>query len=156
MARDKRVAVIGAGSAGLVCAINLARGVLDVTVLEHSPAPGGASSSVGATLPGFVHDHCAGFNPMTVASPAMRELNLEAEGLRWVRPDAIMAHPFEDGTAMALHPDLQATVASLDRVHPGAGEPWRELIEQYRPLAQDLVETILGRLVPARPALALG
>ena len=127
-----------------------------MTVLEHSPAPGGASSSVEATLPGFVHDHCAGFNPMTVASPAMRELNLEAEGLRWVRPDAIMAHPFEDGTAIALHHDLAATVASLEAAHPGAGVAWGELIEQYRPLAQRLVEAILGPLPPVRQSLALG
>ena len=52
------------------------------------------------TLPRFVHDHCAGFNPMTVASPAMRELELEREGLRWVNPDAVMAHPFADGGAI--------------------------------------------------------
>jgi phytoene dehydrogenase-like protein len=152
---DKRVVIVGAGSSGLVCAINLARSGLDVTVLEHSSRPGGGSSSTEATLPGFVHDHCAGFNPMTVASPAMRELNLEAEGLRWVDPDAIMAHPFEDGTAIALHHDLNATVASLERAHSGAGAAWRELIDQYRPLAQDLVDSILGRLVPARAPLAL-
>ena len=61
--RDRRVVVVGAGSTGLVCAIHLARAGLDVTVLEHAPGPGGASSSVEATLPGFVHDHCAGFLP---------------------------------------------------------------------------------------------
>lgn len=155
MSANRRVLIVGAGSSGLVCAINLARSGLAVTVLEHSPRPGGASSSVESTLPGFVHDHCAGFNPMTVASPAMQELDLESEGLRWVRPDAIMAHPFQDGTAIALHHDLDATVASLERAHPGAGAPWRELIDQYRPLAQDLVETILGRLAPARPPLVL-
>jgi phytoene dehydrogenase-like protein len=155
MSRDRRVVVIGAGSNGLVGAIALARAGLDVTVLEHAPRPGGASSSGELTLPGFIHDHCAGFNPMTVASPAIRELELEAEGLRWVHPDAIMAHPFEDGTAIALHHGLEATVASLDRVEPGAGAPWRELIEQYRPLAGALVESILGPLPPVRPPLAL-
>jgi phytoene dehydrogenase-like protein len=92
---------------------------------------------------------------MTVASPAMRELNLEAEGLRWVNPDAVMAHPFPDGTAIALHHDLEATVASLEATHRGAGLAWRELIDQYRPLAQPLVEAILGRLPPLRPPLAL-
>lgn len=147
--------MVGAGSSGLVCAIHLVRAGLEVTVLEHAPNPGGASSSTEATLPGFIHDHCAGFNPMTAASPAMRELNLEAEGLRWIRPDAIMAHPFDDGTAIALHHDLEATVASLDAAHPGAGRPWRELIAQYRPHAQRLVEAILGPLPPVRPPIAL-
>jgi len=152
---DRRVVVVGAGSNGLVCAIHLARAGLDVTVLEHAPRPGGASSSVTATLPGFVHDHCAGFNPMTIASPAMRELDLPGEGLHWVHPPAIMAHPFDDGTAIALHHDLEATVESLDACHPGAGAAWRELIDQYHPHAQRLVDTVLGPLPPGRGALAL-
>jgi phytoene dehydrogenase-like protein len=153
--RDRRVAVVGGGCTGLVSAIHLARAGLAVTLLEHAPALGGAASSGPATLPGFVHDHCAGFNPMTVASPAMRELDLEAEGVRWISPGAIMAHPFEDGNAIALHRDLEATVASLDAAHPGAGRPWRDLIEQYLPLAQRLVDTILGPLPPVRLPLAL-
>lgn len=155
MRRDKRAVVVGAGSNGLVCAIHLARAGLEVTVLEHAPRPGGASSSVEATLPGFVHDHCAGFNPMTAASPAMRELELEAEGVRWVHPGAIMAHPFEDGRAIALHHGLEPTVASLDAAHPGAGDKWRELIEQYRPLAGRLVQTIFGPLPPVGPPIVL-
>ena len=86
MTSERRVVVVGAGCTGLVCAIHLARAGLPVTVLEHGPAPGGAAASGEATLPGFVHDHCAGFNPMTIASPAIRELDLEAEGLRWISP----------------------------------------------------------------------
>jgi phytoene dehydrogenase-like protein len=153
--RDRRVVVVGAGSTGLVCAIHLARAGLDVTVLEHAPRPGGASRSVEATLPGFVHDHCAGFNPMTVASPAMRELELENEGLRWVRPDTIMAHPFDDGSAIALHHELEPTVASLQAARPGAGAGWQTLIEQYRPLGQRLVDAILSPLPPVGPAIGL-
>ena len=92
---------------------------------------------------------------MTIASPAMRELDLEAEGLRWISPPEIMAHPFEDGTAIVLHRELAATVASLDAAHPGAGRAWHELIEQFRPLAQRLVQTILGPLPPVRLPIAL-
>lgn len=155
MAADKRVVIVGAGSNGLVCAINLARAGMAVTVLEHAPAPGGASSSGEVTLPGFVHDHCAAFNPMTVASPAMIELELEAEGLRWINPSAVIAHPFEDGTAIELNRDLETTAASLDRAHPGAGAAWQALITRYRPLASTMAEAVLGPLSPARPQLEL-
>jgi phytoene dehydrogenase-like protein len=112
---------------------------------------------VNATLPGFVHDHCAGFNPMTVASPAIRELapELEAEGLRWIQPDAIMAHPFEDGSAIALHHDLEPTVASLEAARPGAGAAWGQLIGQYRPLAGRLVDAVLSPLGSTRAPLSL-
>jgi phytoene dehydrogenase-like protein len=152
---DRRVIVVGAGSNGLVAAIHLARAGLEVTLLEHSPRPGGASSSVEATLPGFVHDHCAGFNPMTVASPAVQELELERHGLRWVNPETIMAHPFEDGTAIALSRDVAATADSLASVASGAGGAWAELMARYRPLAQTLVTAIVNPLPPVWPAVPL-
>ncbi len=102
---------------------------MEVSVLEHSPRPVGASSSVGATLPGFIHDHCAGFNPMTVASPAMLELDLESEGLGWINPEVVMAHPFEDGSAIALHRDLAAMANSVGSAAAGAGPAWSQLVD---------------------------
>lgn len=155
MGSDKRVVIVGAGSNGLVCAINLARAGMDVTVLEQAPHPGGASSSGEVTLPGFIHDHCAAFNPMTAASPAMLELELEAEGLRWINPGTVMAHPFEDGTAIELNRDLGVTTASLERTQPGAGAAWKELIDRYRPLAGALAESVLDPLRPSRARLEL-
>jgi phytoene dehydrogenase-like protein len=155
VASDRRVVIVGAGSNGLVCAINLARAGLAVTVLEHGPTPGGASSSGEVTLPGFIHDHCAAFNPMTVASPAIRELELEAEGLRWINPSAVMAHPFEDGTAIELTRDLDVTAASLEQAHSGAGAAWQALIERFLPLAGPMAESVMGPLSPSRPQLEL-
>jgi phytoene dehydrogenase-like protein len=147
-----RALVVGAGHNGLVAAIHLAAGGLDVTVLEHAPRPGGASTSSAATLPGFIHDHCAGFVPMTVASPAMRELELDID---WVNPSTVLAHPFPDGTAIALHRDVAQTVDSLG----GAGAGWAAAMQRLLPHATPLVETVLGRLppviAPAKLALAL-
>lgn len=147
--RDRRVVVIGAGSSGLVGAIHLARAGLDVTLLEYAPAPGGASASGEVTLPGYIHDHCAGFNPMTVASPAIQELELEREGVEWVTPELVMAHPFADGSAIELHRDVAATAASLDTVHPGAGRHWQALVDELAPQTVELVKTILGPLAPS-------
>src|SRR4051794_32610010 len=146
-----RVIVIGAGHNGLVAAIHLAEAGLDVTVLEHAPRHGGATSSGELTLPGFVHDHCAGFVPMTAASPAMRELGLDID---WVNPDVVVAHPFEDGSAIALHRDVDATVESLGP----AGPPWRAVMERMLPLADPFLDAILSPLPPVRAGgrLALG
>jgi phytoene dehydrogenase-like protein len=146
-----RVAVIGAGHNGLVAAVHLARAGAQVTVLEHAPRPGGASSSVEATLPGFVYDHCAAFVPLASVSPAIRELELEAHGVSWIRPAMPMAHPFEDGTAVALHRDLDATVASLR----DAGPAWRAFAERTGPHIEDIVHTILSPLPPVRPPARL-
>jgi phytoene dehydrogenase-like protein len=143
-----RVIVIGAGHNGLVAAIHLAQAGADVTVLEHGPHHGGASSSGELTLPGFVHDHCAGFVPMAAASPALRELEL---GVDWVNPDVVLAHPFEDGSAIALHRDVDATVESLGP----AGPSWRAAMARMLPLADPFMGAILTPLPPVRDGVRL-
>lgn len=140
--RMTRVVVIGAGHNGLVAAIGLADRGLDVTVLEHGPRPGGASTSGPGTLAGFVHDGHAAFLPMAAVSPALRELELD---LPWVTPDCVMAHPFEDGSAIALHRDVGATLASLGGA---AGSGWAREMERLLPVAEPLAGAILSPLPP--------
>ena len=115
------VLVVGAGHNGLVAAIGLAAHGLDVTVLEHAPRPGGATTSTEATLPGFVHDHCAGFVPMTLASPAMRELELDVE---WVNPPVVLAHPVRrrQRDRAASRPRGDGGVARTRRAGLGGGD----------------------------------
>ncbi|MDO8212328.1 NAD(P)/FAD-dependent oxidoreductase [Conexibacter sp. CPCC 206217] len=144
------VLVIGAGHNGLVAAIQLAAHGLDVTVLEHAPHPGGASSSTAATLPGFVHDHCAAFVPMAAASPAIQELRLDDDGLRWIDPPTILAHPFDDGSAIALRRDVGATCESLAcGAGPGAADGWKTAMARMLPIATPLVESVLSPLPAA-------
>src|SRR3954452_4367945 len=143
-----RVLVVGAGHNGLVAAIHLAAGGCEVTVLEHAPRPGGATTSAEVTLPGFVHDHCAGFAPMSAASPAMRELEVEGD---WMVPPTAMAHPYPDGSAIVLHRDVRATATSLG----AAGDGWVRAMDQLLPHAQTLAGAVLARLPPVRPAARL-
>jgi phytoene dehydrogenase-like protein len=76
------VIVVGGGHNGLICAIRLAEAGFRVMVLEAAPRPGGSVSSSAATLPGFVHDNCSGFFPMTLASPAFGGLRERMGELR--------------------------------------------------------------------------
>ena len=146
--RVTQVLVVGAGHTGLVAAIHLAAAGLDVTVLEHASTAGGATASGELTLPGFVHDRCAAFAPMAVISPAMRELELDVD---WIDPPVVMAHPFDDGSALALHRDAAATVASLGP----AGAGWAAAMERMLPQTDQLAAAILAPLPPGREALRL-
>src|SRR5829696_1196345 len=154
-----RVVVIGAGHSGLVAALRLAGAGLDVTVVEHGERPGGAVASTEATLPGFVHDTGAGFFPQTVASPAFAALPQVLDAVDWINPAVPLAHPFLDGSAISLHRNLDATVASLDATVSGSGEPWGRLMSSLLPHAALLCGTALNRLPPlaagARAALLL-
>jgi phytoene dehydrogenase-like protein len=81
---------------------------MDVEVREAADEPGGAVRSAELTLPGFVHDVCSGVHPLAAASLAFRGIEVE-----WVHPDAPVAHPLDDGTAVVLERSLDATAASL-------------------------------------------
>ena len=150
-----RALVIGSGPNGLVCAINLAAAGLDTTVLEQASTPGGGVSSSEATLPGFVHDDCAGFFPLSAASPAIRGLGLERHGLEWIDPEVPMVHPFLDGTSIELHRDLDATVASLERAAQGAGVAWRGLTAPLLQHEELVRRTALSTFPPLLPGLRL-
>ena len=151
-----RIVIVGSGPNGLVCAEHLARAGLRVLVVEGADHPGGGVRSGEATLPGFVHDRCAGFFPLTVASPAFRELRLEGPAMRWITPSIAMAHPFRDGSAIALHRSVDATAASLDAAAPAAGEGWREVIEPLRRHGGLAVDAALARFPPWRAGSLLG
>ncbi|HEX6457757.1 MAG TPA: NAD(P)/FAD-dependent oxidoreductase [Thermoleophilaceae bacterium] len=140
------VVVIGAGHNGLVAAVRLAAAGVDVTVLEAADAPGGGVRSDALTLPGFIHDTCSGFFPLTAASPAFRALELDVD---WVNPERPMAHVFEDGSAISLLRDLDATAAVV-------GEPWRRLVKRLCAVRSPLIRAALGRFPPVRPLIELG
>ena len=150
--------MIGAGHNGLLCAGTLAQAGWEVTVLEQAPHPGGAVHSTAGPLPGFVVDPCSGFFPLTRASPAFEDLDL---GVEWIEAPVVMVHPLADGRSIALHRDLEATVASLEAVRPGAGRPgagraWAELVAPLIRHQRLLRRTVLAPLPSLAPALALG
>jgi len=118
----RRAVVIGSGPNGLVAAIELARAGLAVEVHEAAEEAGGGLRSAELTLPGFVHDVCSAIHPLAVASPVLRDLDVE-----WVHPDAPLAHPLDDGTAVVLERSLDETARQLGRDGPG----YRKLIGPF-------------------------
>jgi phytoene dehydrogenase-like protein len=105
--------VVGSGPNGLSAAIALAQAGCKVVVFEASDGIGGGVRSKALTLPGFVHDVCSAVHPFAVASPFWRTLPLAAHGLEWIEPSAMIAHPFDDGTAVMVERSLEATAATL-------------------------------------------
>jgi len=102
----------------------LARAGDRVTVHEAAAQIGGGARSAALTLPGFIHDVCSAVHPMAVCSPCFEQFPLAAHGLRWVHPEAPLAHPLDDGSAVLLERSIDATAAGLGP----DGEAWRRLV----------------------------
>jgi len=107
--------VVGSGPNGLAAAVELARGGASVLVLEGRNEIGGGTRSAALTLPGFCHDVCSGCHPMGILSPFFRSLDLDAHGLRWIRPPSSLAHPLDGEPAVLLRRSLDDTARNLNQ-----------------------------------------
>lgn len=152
MADRNTANVIGAGPNGLSAAIVLAQAGVAVRVFEAEPQPGGAARTQALTLPGYLHDFGSAIHPMGAGSPFFNSLPLAAHGLEWIHPPSALAHPLDDGTAIMLERDIDATAANLGP----DGSAWLKL---FRPFAENwftLAPEVLGPvLVPKRHPILL-
>ena len=133
--------IIGSGPNGLSAGIVLASAGLKPTLLERNPAVGGACSTAETTLPGFRQDLGSSVYPLGKASPFFRSLPVE---IPWIEPDAPIAHPLDDGTAIIVEHSLDATLENLD---PCDREAYRAVVE---PFARDFVNLIPELLAPVQ------
>jgi phytoene dehydrogenase-like protein len=129
----------------------LAQGGCSVEVYEAEPQPGGAARTLPLTLPGFFHDLGSAVHPMAVGSPFFASLPLAAHGLEWICPPAPLAHPLDDGSAVMLENDVEATARAL-----GAdADAWRGLFQRFAESWFELAPDLLGPipLFPSHPFL---
>src|ERR1700734_429667 len=104
--------VVGAGPNGLVAALVLARAGLAVDVYEAADQPGGGCRTAELTLPGFRHDVCSAVHPLLLASPAFRDIDLSARGVRLLTPPVAFAHPLGGSRAVSVGPDVDDVARS--------------------------------------------
>jgi phytoene dehydrogenase-like protein len=140
--------VVGAGPNGLVAAVTLARAGWRVVVMEAGPTPGGGTRTSALTNPGFLHDVCSAIHPLALASPAFAALPLADHGVKWIQPDAPLAHVLDGGRAAFLERSIDETA---DRLGPDA-KSYRSLYSPLVKHGRPIVESMLSPLsIPRRP-----
>ena len=142
--------VVGSGPNGLAAAVMLARAGLGVLVVEARATAGGGCRSGPLTLPGFVHDHCSTAHPLGAGSPFLRSLPLDRHGLRWIQPEAPLAHALRPGRAVLLERSLDATATALGEDGPRYDRLLRPFVDRFG----DLAPMVLGPVrLPDHPLL---
>jgi phytoene dehydrogenase-like protein len=131
--------VIGSGPNGLAAAITIARAGRSVIVYEAEQSIGGAARSEELTLPGFVHDICSSVHAMGAASQFLNTIPLSDFGLRWIYPEADAAHPFDDGTAIALGRSLAESAAQFGADERSVRELFEPFVESWDKLSNDIL-----------------
>jgi phytoene dehydrogenase-like protein len=144
--------IIGSGPNGLAAAITLAQQGVAVTLYERNHRLGGACSTAELTLPGFHHDLGSSAYPLGIASPFFRTLPLEQYGMRWIQPDAPVAHPLDGGDAVVQEQDLAAMASQLS---PHDAHAWHTLFASTSHNLPALLEDVTGPLLrfPHHPFL---
>lgn len=139
----KKVGVIGSGPNGLAAAIVMAHAGFATEVYEAQPAPGGACRTMELTLPGFLHDFGSAVHPLAAGSPFFRRLPLDEHGLNWIHHDAPLAHPLDDGTAVMLERDLDATAKELGVDGPAWKTLMAPLVSNWDTMADEILKPLL-------------
>jgi phytoene dehydrogenase-like protein len=144
--------IVGSGPNGLSAAIVLAQAGCKVVVFEANATIGGAARSAELTLPGFTHDTCSAVHPFAIASPFWRTLPLARHGLEWIAPPAMLAHPFDDGSALWIESSLEATMAALGPDADAYGRTVGRVVHDW----PQLERAVLGPFAFSRHPFALG
>jgi phytoene dehydrogenase-like protein len=148
---DYDAIIVGSGPNGLAAAITLARQGWRVVVLEARETIGGGMRTAEVTLPGFRHDICSAIHPLGMGSPFFRSLPLEDYGLRWIQPELPLAHPFDDGSAAAVHRSLELTATGLGQDRDRYRRLFASLVHDWDRLA----DAFLGPLTLPRHPLTM-
>ncbi len=150
---DHDAIVVGAGPNGLAAAVTLARAGRSVLVIEGEATIGGGCRSSELTMPGYVHDVCSAVHPLVAGSPFFRSLPIADLGIELMHPDAPLAHPLDDGTAVMLERSVRETADGL-----GADAArYETLLAPLVARADHILEGVLGPplRVPPHPLATL-
>jgi phytoene dehydrogenase-like protein len=91
---------------------------------------------------------CSAIHPFGRTSPFFLAAGLERHGLRWIEPPISLGHPLDDGTAVLVHRDVEATAAGLGR----DGDNYRRLLAPLVGHWDTLLPDLLGPFhVPLSP-----
>ena len=114
---DYDLIVVGAGHNALISAAYAAKAGYRVGVFERRAIVGGAVSTV-EHVPGYQFDLGGSAHILIRLPPIVEELGLEDYGLDYLEVDPLFFAPYEDGSSVFIHRDVDKTCHGLDQQFP--------------------------------------
>jgi len=150
---DHRVVVVGAGMAGLVSALELARQGLDVTVIEAADAPGGKIRQIqvdGAPIDSgpTVFTMRWVFDEIFAAAGTSLEAELSITAL-----PILARHFWSDGSTLDLFADPRR---SLEAVATFAGAQEAGRFERFCAMAREVYQALEGPYIRSAAPSVMG
>jgi phytoene dehydrogenase-like protein len=139
--------VVGSGPNGLAAGITLAEAGRRVLILEGADTVGGGVRSGHVTGDESVHDICSAIHPLAMASPAFRGWPLQQYGLEWAFAPVEVAHPLDDGSAVALYRDVSDTAGGMGC----DGSAYADMLGPLVATGSELLDSILDPFPPRHP-----
>ncbi len=123
--------IVGSGPNGFAAAITLKRAGLEVLLIEGKETLGGGARSAELTLPGFIHDVCSAVHPLGENSPVFKPFHLEQFGLEYLKPEYAVAHPFDDGSSVAIQTSIEATAEEFGKDADNYKRIFSSLVQEW-------------------------
>jgi phytoene dehydrogenase-like protein len=151
---DADVVFAGTGHNAMVTAAYLAKWGHKVLMLERREDVGGAVCTRDM-FGGFKMDVGGSLHFMIHHTPIVEELELEKYGLEYIPLDPFMSAPFDDGSVIHFHEDLDATAESIAQISERDAEAYRDFVRKWQPLNRAVFELFLQEPTPANMAKSL-
>ncbi len=135
MRRKYDSVVVGSGPNGFAAAITMQQAGLSVLLIEGKETLGGGVRSAQLTLPGFIHDVCSAVYPLGEDSPVFKSFQLQQFGLEYITPENAIAHPFDDGSAVAVRYSIDETAAQLGKDATNYKKIFSPLVKNWRSIS---------------------
>ncbi len=144
---DYDLIVVGAGHNALISAAYAAKAGYRVGVFERRDIVGGAVSTI-EHVPGYQFDLGGSAHILIRLTPIVEELGLEEYGLEYLELDPLFFAPYEDGSSVFIHRDVDQTCQGIEQQFPGEGDRYKAFVDTWRPFSETVRDVFLSTPSP--------
>jgi phytoene dehydrogenase-like protein len=131
------VIIVGAGPNGLTAGAYLAKAGASVLILERRDETGGGLLT--AEFSGFRFNLHGTYMMMMDVMPAYKDLELDANGCRYVQADVPVALLTRTGEALTLYRDIERSAKSIGRFSARDAVRYQEVMSEWKQMVDDIL-----------------